>query len=166
MGKRSAGRTGRQRGWGRFKIEAAIMASIILVPVILVLISLAVPKFTHAKLYMRETGAIQAIKTIQTAENQYQSQCGQYAASLTELGPPASGEPSASAAGLIGNDLANGEKAGYKFTVAPSAGGYTINATPVTYGISGSRSFYSDQTMAILENFGPEPATPQSKELR
>jgi hypothetical protein len=62
--------------------------------------------------------------------------------------------------------LANGEKQGYKFTVAAIAGGYTINATPVTYNSSGSRSFYSDQTMVVRENYGPEPATAQSKELR
>ena len=41
-----------------------------------------------------------------------------------------------------------------------------INAIPVAYGISGSRTFFSDQTMVIRENYGPEPATVNSKELR
>jgi hypothetical protein len=41
-----------------------------------------------------------------------------------------------------------------------------VNALPASYGISGSRSFFSDQTMVIRENDGPEPATMQSKELR
>jgi type II secretory pathway pseudopilin PulG len=159
----SPGRTGRQRGWGRFQIESAIMALIFLIPV---LISLTVPIFTRSRMYGRETAAIQAIRTIHTAEIQYQSQFGRYAASLTELGPPASGAPNALAAGLIGNDLANSEKAGYKFTVAAVPGGYVINAVPASYGISGSRSFYSDQTMVVRENYGPEPATAQSKELR
>jgi len=36
----------------------------------------------------------------------------------------------------------------------------------VAYGSSGSRSFYSDQSMVVRENYGPEPATAQSKELR
>ena len=139
------------------------MALIFLIPV---LIALAVPIFTRSRMYSRETAAIQAVRTIHTAEVQYQSQYGRYAASLTELGPPAGGAPNASAADLIGNDLANGEKQGYKFTVAPVPGGYTINAVPVAYGGSGSRSFYSDQTMAIRANEGPEPATAQSKELR
>ena len=159
----SPGRTGRQRGWGRFQIESAIMALIFLIPV---LISLTVPIFTRSRMYGRETAAIQAIRTIHTAEIQYQSQFGRYAASLTELGPPASGAPNALAAGLIGNDLANGEKQRYRFTVAPVHGGYVVNALPASYGISGSRSFFSDQTMVIRENDGPEPATMQSKELR
>jgi hypothetical protein len=117
-------------------------------------------------MYGREIAAIQAIKAVNTAEVQYRERFGRYAASLTELGPPASGAPNASAAELIGNDLANSEKAGYKFTVAAVPGGYVINAVPASYGISGSRSFYSDQTMVVRENYGPEPATAQSKELR
>jgi hypothetical protein len=41
-----------------------------------------------------------------------------------------------------------------------------INANPIAYGSSGSRSFFSDQSMVIRENYGPEPATVNSKELR
>jgi hypothetical protein len=117
-------------------------------------------------MFMRETAAIKAIQTIHQMEVQYQSQYGRYATSLTELGPPASGAPSPSAADLIGNDLAGGEKQQYKFTLTGNTGGYTINANPVAYGSSGSRSFFSDQSMVIRENYGPEPATVNSKELR
>jgi len=144
----------------------SLIELLIVVSIILILITIAVPKFTHAQMYTRETAAIQAVKTIHTAQVQYQSQFGKYAASLTELGPPASGAPNASSADLIGNDLANGEKQGYKFTLSAIPGGYVINANPVSYGSSGSRSFYSDQSMVIRENDGPEPATAQSKELR
>ena len=156
-----AGHTRPHRQKGFSLIELLIVVSIILI-----LITIAVPKFTNAQKYTRETAAIQAIKAIHTAEVQYQSQFGRYAASLTELGPPASGAANTSAADLIGNDLANGEKQGYKFTVAPVHGGYVVNALPASYDISGSRSFFSDQTMVIRENDGPEPATMQSKELR
>jgi hypothetical protein len=45
-------------------------------------------------------------------------------------------------------------------------GGYVINANPIAYNSSGSRTFYSDQSMVIRENYGPEPATATSKELR
>jgi type IV pilus assembly protein PilA len=117
-------------------------------------------------MFMRETAAIKAIQTIHQMEVQFQSQYGRYAASLTELGPPASGAPNPSAADLIGNDLAGGEKQGYKFTLTGNPGGYLINANPVAYGSSGSRSFFSDQSMVIRENYGPEPATVNSKELR
>jgi type IV pilus assembly protein PilA len=156
-----AGRTRPHRQRGFSLIELLIVISIILI-----LITIAVPRFSRAQMYTRETAALQAVKTLHTAEIQYQSQYGRYAASLTELGPPASGAPTPSSADLIGNDLANGEKQGYRFVVAATPGGYTINANPVSYGSSGSRSFYSDQTMVIHENYGPEPATAQSKELR
>jgi len=149
----------RQRGFSLIEL-------LIVVSIILILITIAVPKFTNAQRYTRETAAIQAIKAIHTAEVQFQSQYGRYAVSLTELGPPASGAANASSADLIGNDLANGEKQGYRFTVSAVPGGYIVNAVPVAYGSSGSRSFYSDQTMTVRENDGPEPATAQSKELR
>jgi type IV pilus assembly protein PilA len=98
-------------------------------------------------------------------EVQYQSQYGRYAASLAELGPPASGADTPNAAGLIGNDLANGVKQGYKFTLVGSQGGYVITATPQNYGSDGNKSFYSDQSMIIRENYGPEPATANSPEM-
>jgi hypothetical protein len=41
-----------------------------------------------------------------------------------------------------------------------------INANPVSYGNTGNRTFYSDQTMVIRENYGPEPATASSKEMK
>jgi prepilin-type N-terminal cleavage/methylation domain-containing protein len=156
-----AERTGPRRQRGFSLIELLIVISIILI-----IITIAVPRFARAQMYTRETAALQAVKTLHTAQVQFQSQYGRYAASLTELGPPASGAPTPSSADLIGNDLANGEKQGYRFIVAATPGGYTVNANPVSYGSSGSRSFYSDQTMVIHENYGPEPATAQSKELR
>ena len=93
------------------------------------------------------------------------AQYGRFAASLTELGPPQSGAANPAGADLIGNDLARGEKQGYKFTVTGNAGGYAINANPITYGSSGNKSFFSDPTMVIRENYGPEPATAGSKEI-
>ena len=56
----------------------------------------------------------------------------QYAASLTELGPPASGAEGPAAANLIDSTLASGEKGGYKFTLSANSGGYVINAAPVS----------------------------------
>jgi len=82
---------------------------------------------------------------------------------LAELGPPANGAPSALPADLIPSNLASGEKQGHKFFVACVPGGYMVSAVPVSYGRSGKRSFYSDQTMIIRENDGPEPATAQRR---
>jgi len=136
------------------------------IAIILIIVTVALPKLNNATRFAHETAAIKAIQTIHTVQVQYNSQYGHYATTLAELGPPATGGATASAADLIGNDLAQGEKSGYKFTMTGSPGGYVINANPVTYGSSGSRTFFSDQSMVIRENYGPEPATASSKELR
>ncbi|HLK70155.1 MAG TPA: prepilin-type N-terminal cleavage/methylation domain-containing protein [Bryobacteraceae bacterium] len=142
----------------------SLIELLIVIAIILVIITIAVPKYQKTQIFVRETAAMKAIQTIHTMEIQYQSQYGRFAASLTELGPPASGAPSPAAADLISTDLASGLKGGYKFTVAGTPGGYTINANPVVYGSDGTKTFYSDQTMVIRENYGPEPATASSKE--
>ena len=113
-----------------------------------------------------EAAAIKAIQTIHTMQVQYYSEYGRFATSLTELGPPTSGAANASSGDLIDSSLAAGEKSGYKFTMTGNQSGYAISAVPVAYGNTGSRTFYSDQTRAIRENDGPEPATGSSKEMR
>ena len=106
-----------------------------------------------------------AIRTLHIAETQYYSQFNRYATSLAELGPPASGSANASAADLIGNDLAHGVKQGYVFSVTGNRGGYIIQAMPQVFH-TGGRTFYSDRTMVVHEHYGPEPATPQDPESK
>jgi type IV pilus assembly protein PilA len=144
----------------------SLIELLIVVAIILIIITIALPKLSRARMYSQETAAIAAIRTLHTAQVQFYSQYGRYAASLTELGPPPSGAASPAAADLIGNDLSGGEKSGYKFTLAATQEGYAINANPVAFNSSGSRTFFSDQTLVIRENYGPEPATLNSKELR
>jgi type IV pilus assembly protein PilA len=144
----------------------SLIELLIVIAIILIIITIAVPKYNRTQMYMRETAAVAAIQTIHKTQIQYQSQFGRFATSLTELGPPQSGAPGPAAADLIGNDLSNGEKQGYKFILTSIPGGYVINANPVNYGSSGSKSFYSDQTLVIRENYGPEPATANSKEMK
>lgn len=107
--------------------------------------------------YAEETSALKSIQILNTAQVQYNSQFGRYARSLNELGP--------SAANLISPDLASGEKWGYRFTMTGTPTGYTISAVPAVFRSSGSRTFYSDQSLVIRENYGPEPATANSKEV-
>ncbi len=105
------------------------------------------------------TGAIKAITTIHTAQVQYFSNYGLLAASMRELGPPASGADGPSGANLIERDLANGEKGGYRFTLTATPAGYNLSAVPSQFGISGRRTYFSDQGMGIHIHFGPSPAT-------
>jgi len=144
----------------------SLIELLIVIAIILIIVTVALPKLNNATRYAHETAAIKAIQTIHTAQVQYNSQFGRYATSLTELGPPASGAANASAADLIPSNLAQGEASQYKFAMSGAQGGYIVNATPATYGSSGSRTFYSDQSMVIRENYGPELATATSKEIR
>lgn len=90
---------------------------------------------------------------------EYYSSSGRFAASLRELGPPSNGAEGPSTAGLIDGDLASGEKAGYRFTIEATPNGYNVTARLTQYGVSGSKTFFSDQGMKIHQHIGPEPAT-------
>jgi prepilin-type N-terminal cleavage/methylation domain-containing protein len=144
----------------------SLIELLIVIAIILIIITIALPKFSSAQRYAKETSAIGAIRTIHTAQVQYYSQYGKYASSLTELGPPTSGAAGPGAADLIDSGLAGGEKGGYKFVVTANAGGYVINAQPTAFGVSGTRTFYSDQSMVLRQNFGQEPATANSPEMK
>ncbi len=140
----------------------SLIELLIVIAIILIILAVAMPKLQRARMYSQEMAALQAIRTIHVAETQYYSQYGKYAVSLTELGPPTSGAVGPAASDLIQEDLAQGEKQGYKFTLTATPGGYIINATPIAFGTSGSRTFYSDQSMTVRQNFGQEPATASS----
>jgi type IV pilus assembly protein PilA len=144
----------------------SLIELLIVIAIILIIIMIAAPRLSRARMYAQETAAIAAIKTIHTVQVQYYSQFGRYATTLAELGPPASGAASPASADLIGNDLAGGEKQGYKFTLTGNPGGYVVNATPVAFNSSGSRTFYSDQSMVVRQNYGQEPATINSPEVK
>ncbi|HFB98641.1 MAG TPA: prepilin-type N-terminal cleavage/methylation domain-containing protein, partial [Bryobacterales bacterium] len=136
----------------------SLIELLIVISIILIIAAIAVPKLDKARMHTQEMAAIQQIKTIHQAQSMYYSQFGRFAKSLAELGPPASGAPGPDGADLIPGDLASGEKTGYKFILQGVDGGYTIQAIPVVFGSTGRRTFYSDQTLVIRENWGQEPA--------
>jgi hypothetical protein len=150
------------QGWSGKRI-AITLACVVLVPMV---VTIARPKFNQAKRFANETGAISAIRNIHAVQVQYQSQYGRFATSLAELGPPQSGAASPAAADLIDNTFAAGVKSGYKLAVTGNQSGYAVNANPEIFGTTGTRTFFSDQTMVIRANDGAEPATAASKELK
>lgn len=147
----------RRRSKGRAGFS--LIELLIVIAIILVILTVALPKLTNAVRGARETGAVKAITTIHTAQVQYYSSYNRYAASLQELGPPASGAEGPAAAGLIERDLASGEKGGYKYTVTATPTGYAITAVPVHFGTDGSKTYFSDSGMGIHYHSGQEPAT-------
>ena len=144
--------TRRRRGFSLIEL-------LIVIAIILVIAAVAIPNLIGARRAAQEMAAIRALNTIQTAQIQYFSTYGRYAQSLSELGPAAgSTSSSPTAAGLIPEDLATGIKSGYVFTMVGTPGGYTVNADPQTFEVTGSRTFYSDHTNIIRNHFGNEPA--------
>jgi prepilin-type N-terminal cleavage/methylation domain-containing protein len=149
----------RQRGF-------SLVELLIVIAIILIILAIAIPRLDKARMHTQEMAAIRQIGTVHTAQTQYYSQFGKFAQNLGELGPPTSGQEGPAAAGLIPTDLALGTKSGYRFTITGTPTGYQVNANPVTYNGTGRRSFYSDQTLVIRENWGAEPATGQSPEIK
>src|ERR1039458_1319876 len=105
-------------------------------------------------MYAQETAPLKALHTLNTAQVQYNSQVRRYARSIPELGP--------SASNLILPDLAAGERHGHKFTLTGTPQGYSIQGAPTVFGSTGSRTFYTDQSLILRENYGPQPATASS----
>src|SRR5262249_47498838 len=138
----------------------------IVISIILIIAAIAVPKMNNQLMASHEMAAIRQITTIHQAETQYYSQFGKYAESLIALGPPARGAAGPAAADLIPKVLAEGKNSGYVFVVAPSTTGYSVTAVPEAFNSSGRRTFFSDQSLVIRNNWTQEPATVESAEIK
>jgi len=114
----------------------------------------------------QEMAAAAHMRTLNTAESMYLSQFGTFATTLAQLGPPTSGNAGPSAADLIPSDLATGKKGGYTFTLTQTPQGYSVTGVPDVFNTTGRRTFFTDQTMVIRQNWTQEPATAASPELK
>ena len=138
--------------------RSVALVAVVGIPTLLYVgIPLGERKAYKPRMYAQETAALKNLQTLNTAQVQYDSQFGRFARSLTELGP--------SASNLVPANLAGGEKQGYKFTLMPTPEGYSIQAVPTVFGTTGSRTFYTDQSLVVRENYGQDPATVNSKEV-
>ncbi len=151
----------RQRGFSLIEL-------LIVIAIILIILSIALPQMSKSRMHAQEMGAIATLKTINTVETQYMSQFGQFAGSLTQLGPAASGGAAEGpqAAGLVSGNLASGSTGGYNYTITATPAGYSVSAVPKAFGSTGRRTFFTDQSGIIRENWGQEPATLTSPEIK
>jgi len=140
----------------------SLVELLIVIAIILIIAAIAVPKFQKTLMNARETAAIDTLRRIHQMQAQYYATYGKFASALSELGPPTSGNSGPQAADLLPGDLTAGKKGGYVYTMAGNQGGYVITAVPELFNSTGSRTFYTDQTMVIRQNFSQEPANTNS----
>lgn len=130
---------------------------LIVMSIILILATLAIPGMKKITKQAHETSAIQSLRNLNSQESQYASTYPThgYSCTLAALGGKAgSGAPTPEAAQLIQDDLASGVKAGYQFAITNCTKvtvgnqdqytGFEITAVPLTVGSTGDRGFCTD----------------------
>ena len=137
------GRRRRQEGFSLIEL-------LLVVAVILITAAIAFPLLVRARISANEASATASLRTISAAcENYALAYNIGYPASLANLGPAAI--PSSTTANLLDSVLAAGVKSGYSFSYSAGSAAdgvintYAITAIPVNPGVSGQRSFYTDQ---------------------
>jgi type II secretory pathway pseudopilin PulG len=134
----------------------------------MILSAIAVPNFMRARMAANESSAVASLHNIDTAEVAYAETypLSGFAPDLNTLGPGSTSGTSSSStnASLLDNVLgcAGGvgtaycEKAGYEFNITAGTGTplniYSSNANPAAPGQSGTRYFFTDNTVVIRFN--------------
>jgi type IV pilus assembly protein PilA len=143
----------------------SLIELLIVVAIILIIAAIAIPNLLGARIQANEASAVATLRTLNTAQQNYQMAYGTYADNLAKLGgnPMA---PTPANSGLV--DWVLGcpnqpcPKSGFQFSIvnpvgAPTVTAYDLIATPVDTS-TGRRSFCSDQLSVIL--FDPGASNP------
>lgn len=113
-----------------------------------------------------EALAISSIRKILLSQISYRQGVG-YATDLEVLGRPTftdrlrelQGEIPKAMPMLNDSVLSSGTKDGYAFSTSGDTHTFTVNARPLTYGTTGTRSFFADKSLAIRYTREDRPAT-------
>ena len=141
---------------------------LIVVAIILIIAAIAIPNLLRSRIAANQASAVGSLRTLNTAEVTYSVTYNTgYTPTLGYLGPPAAGQnPVATASGLIDSVLAGGggtasrsSKSGYSFLYTAGAtdltgriNTYSITATPISVGTTGTNFYYTDQSGVIRQN--------------
>ena len=136
----------------------------IVITIISIIAAIALPSLLRARMTANEGSAITTIRTISTAQQQFQSSAvmpfssgmGEYAPDLATLAaqfPP-----------FLDTIVAAGNKQGFIFTTVgggPDGGpSFVVNGVPLALGASGNRAFFADESGLITFVAGAGPAGP------
>jgi prepilin-type N-terminal cleavage/methylation domain-containing protein len=146
----------------------SLIELLIVVAIILIIAAIAIPNLLRSRIAANQASAVGSLRTLNTAEITYATTYATgYTSTLGSLGPPTSGNPVATASGLIdsilsgvsGGSASQSIKSGYQFTYtagSTDASGrvntYGITATPVSVGTTGTNYYFTDQSGVIRQN--------------
>jgi type IV pilus assembly protein PilA len=158
----AAGTMKQQRGFSLIEL-------LIVVAIILIIASIAIPSLINTKIVANEAAAVASLNTVRSAEAAYIASYPEvgFADSLERLGPPTQGNPDAAHAGLIDEVLATKKaKSGYAYSIAgvkaessPIVNGYAANASPQST-TTGKRSFCMNETGVVRQQAGGTACDP------
>ena len=136
----------------------SLIELLIVVAIIGVIAAIAVPNLLQSKAAANEASAISSIRSIVSSQITFSATLG--SGTYTNLA-------GLSTAGLADSVLGSGTKDGYTFASSAGSGNvsFTIDARPVTYGSTGNRSFFADESGVIRHNTADAAATTASPPL-
>lgn len=144
----------------------SLIELLIVVAIILVIAAIAIPSLIRSRIAANEASAVASVRTISTAETAYAQTYPTigYTCDLTELGPPAPGDPiTSSRAGIVDSVIASSVKQGYTLLLSNCTGApkstYSSAAVPITPGSTGVRAFCSDASGTIWYSTDSTEAT-------
>jgi prepilin-type N-terminal cleavage/methylation domain-containing protein len=149
----------------------SLIELLIVVAIILIIAAIAIPNLIRSRIVANQASAVGSLRTLNTAEVTYAVTYNTgYSATLGDLGPlPAGTNPVATAAGLVDEVLSGwtqyqsaateSSKSCYTFTYSLGTmdttgkyNTYSIIATPVSAGTTGTNFYFTDQSSVIRQN--------------
>jgi type IV pilus assembly protein PilA len=129
-----------------------------------------IAKKRHTDINSNEASAIGSMRSYNTAAVTYASTYPDigFPQTAEDLGQPSGPEEDAHHAGFLDNALTMPpfEKSGYRFSFQGGKENYTVIARPIKFGVSGNRSFFSNETGVIRSTDKDEEPTEHDEPVK
>jgi hypothetical protein len=122
----------------KYKLTGLLLVTVIVLPLAACSQNQQSPKQSVMVTAANETAAVTRMRAIAQAEAQYMTMSGGEYASLEQL-----------IAKRYVNDPSSGKLTGYRFDVQAKPTHFEITAVPEKFGVTGTRSFYVDETNVL-----------------